>query len=199
MEWRQSVLPVRFVVGAAISLAALVHPLEQAGAQTLAEKAAICDGCHGENGVPPETTTPIIWGQKEGYLYLQLRDYKSGARKDDVMTPLAGSLERSDMLALAEYFASKPWPDLRQPSAPKEVAQRALEANVSVGCTGCHLDQWQGDGTVPRLAGMSRDYLAKTIAAFRSRARSNNPGMSDLMIVTSEEDLKALVEYLAGR
>lgn len=103
------------------------------------------------------------------------------------------------MLALAAYFAGKPWPDLRQPSAPKEVAEQALKANVSVGCTGCHLDQWQGDGTVPRLAGMSREYLAKTIAAFRTRARGNNPGMSDLMIVTPEDDLKALVQYLAGR
>jgi cytochrome c553 len=192
-------LRVRFIVGAAISLAALVPPLEQAGAQTIAEKAAICDACHGENGVPPETTTPIIWGQKEGYLFLQLRDYKSGARQDDIMTPLAGSLERSDMLALAAYFADKPWPDLRQPSAPKEIAEQALKANVSIGCTGCHLDQWQGDGTVPRLAGMSREYLAKTITAFRTRARANNPGMSDLMIVTPEDDLKALVQYLAGR
>ena len=187
------------VVGAAISLAALLHPPGQARAQTTAEKAAICAGCHGENGVPQEKTTPIIWGQSEGYLFLQLRDYKTGARKHDIMTPLAETLERSDMLALAEYFANKPWPDLRQPSASKEVAERALRANASVGCTGCHLDQWQGAGTVPRLAGLSRDYLAKTIAEFRTRARGNNPGMSDLMMVTSEEDLAALVEYLAGR
>ena len=57
----------------------------------------------------------------------------------------------------------------------------------------------QGYGTVPRLAGLSRDYLAKTIAEFRTRARGNNPGMSDLMIATSTEDLDALAEYLAGR
>jgi cytochrome c553 len=187
------------VVGATVSLATLAHPLDRAGAQTIVEKAAICAGCHGENGVPQEKTTPIIWGQTEGYLYLQLRDYKRGDRKHDIMTPLAETLERSDMLALADYFANKPWPDLRQPGASKEVADRALRANVSVGCTGCHLDQWQGVGTVPRLAGLSRDYLAKTIAEFRTRARGNNPGMSDLMIVTSAEDLAALVDYLAGR
>ena len=83
------------------------------------------------------------------------------------------------MLAIAEYFSKKPWPDLGQPRASKEVADRALSANRSVGCTGCHLDHFQGDGTVPRLAGMSREYLAKTIADFRTRARGNNPGMSD--------------------
>ena len=76
---------------------------------------------------------------------------------------------------------------------------RALRANGSVGCTGCHLDQFQGDGTVPRLAGMSREYLTKTIDDFRSRARGNNPGMSDLMLATSPDDLAALEEYLAGR
>ena len=62
----------------------------------------------------------------------------------------------------------------------------------------CHLDHFQGDGTVPRLAGMGRDYLAKTVADFRTRARANNPGMSGLMLATSQEDLAALIEYLAG-
>jgi len=102
------------------------------------------------------------------------------------------------MLAIAEYLSKKPWPDLGQPRAPKEIAGRALRANISVGCTGCHLDQFQGDGTVPRLAGMSREYLTKTMDDFRSRARGNNPGMSDLMLATAPEDLAALAEYLSG-
>jgi hypothetical protein len=33
---------------------------------------------------------------------------------------------------------------------------------------------------------------------FRTRARGNNPGMSDLMIATPEDDLKAMAAYLAG-
>jgi len=114
------------------------------------------------------------------------------------MQPIVASMERADMLAIAEYFSKKPWPDLGQQRAPKEVANRALRANASVGCTGCHLDQFQGDGTVPRLAGVSREYLTKTISDFRSRARGNNPGMSDLMLATAPEDLAALTEYLAG-
>jgi cytochrome c553 len=51
---------------------------------------------------------------------------------------------------------------------------------------------------VPRLAGQGRDYLAQTMADFRTRARGNNPGMSDLMIATATDDLTALAEYLAG-
>jgi cytochrome c553 len=127
-----------------------------------------------------------------------LRDFKRGDRKSDIMQPIASSLERDDMQAIAEYFSKKPWPDLGQPRAPKDVAGRAAKANSSIGCTGCHLDHFQGDGTVPRLAGMGRDYLTKTIADFRSHARANNPGMSDLMNATSPDDLAALEEYLSG-
>jgi cytochrome c553 len=183
------------IVGFFIALDVCATPLN---AQSIEETTQICAGCHGQNGKPIDKTIPVIWGQQQGYLYIQLRDFKRGDRKNDIMQPIVASMERADMLAIAEYFSKKPWPDLGQPRAPKEVANRALRANASVGCTGCHLDQFQGDGTVPRLAGVSRDYLTKTIADFRSRARGNNPGMSDLMLATAPEDLAALTEYLAG-
>jgi cytochrome c553 len=167
-------------------------------AQSIEEKAQVCAGCHGAAGKPVDKTFPIIWGQQAGYLYIELRDFKRGDRKNDIMQPIASSMERDDMQAIAEYFSKKPWPDLGQPRAAKEVADRASGANRSVGCTGCHLDHFQGDGTVPRLSGQSREYLTKTIADFRTRARGNNPGMSDLMIATAPDDLAALEEYLAG-
>jgi cytochrome c553 len=169
-----------------------------ANAQNIEEKVQICGGCHGGDGKPIDKTIPAIWGQQQGYIYIQLRDFKRADRRNDVMQPIASSMEREDMLAIAEYFSKKPWPDLGQPRAPKEIANRALRANSSIGCTGCHLDQFQGDGTVPRLAGMSRDYLTKTMADFRTRARGNNPGMSDLMLATAPEDVAALAEYLSG-
>ena len=167
-------------------------------AQGLAEKAEVCAGCHGQGGKPVDKTIPVIWGQQLGYIYIQLRDFKRADRKSEIMQPIASSLEKDDMLALAEYFSKKPWPDLGQPRSPKDVAERALSADRSVGCTGCHLDQFQGDGTVPRLAGQSREYLTKTIADFRTRARGNNPGMSDLMLATPPDDLAALEEFLSG-
>ena len=183
------------IVGFLIVLTISATP---SSAQSIEEKTQVCAGCHGQNGKPVDKTIPVIWGQQQGYLYIQLRDFKRGDRKNDSMQPIVSSMERADMLAIAEYFSKKPWPDLGQPRAPKEVANRALRANASVGCTGCHLDQFQGDGTVPRLAGMSRDYMTKTISDFRSRARGNNPGMSDLMLATAPDDLAALTEYLAG-
>jgi cytochrome c553 len=176
----------------------LVCSHDGASAQSIEEKAQLCAACHGENGVPQEKSTPIIWGQHQGYTYLQLRDYKRGDRKHDQMTPVAETLERDDMMALAEYFAKKPWPNLRQPPAPADVTARALRANVAVGCTGCHLAEYQGAGTQPRLAGQTKEYLARSMLDFRTGARGNNPGMTTLMLATSEEDIAALADFMAG-
>lgn len=169
-----------------------------AAAEPIEEKAKICESCHGNNGVPFDEGAPVIWGQNLGYIFIQLRDFKKGTRQHEIMSPIAQGLERDDMMALAEYFSKKPWPKLEQPAAPKDVAAVAVTANGSVGCTGCHLDKFQGDGTVPRLAGQKQTYLAKTMNDFRSRARANNPGMSDLMNAAGPANLTALAQYLAG-
>jgi cytochrome c553 len=169
-----------------------------ANAQSIADKAQACAACHGDNGVPADKSWPVIWGQHQGYLYLQLRDFKSDVRKSDVMGPVVQDLSRDDMLAIALYFSQKPWPDLRQPRAGATLARRAAETNTSVGCTGCHQDGYKGEGTQPRLAGQGADYLLQTMLDFRTRARGNNPGMTDLMRATSEDDLKAMAAYLAG-
>ena len=185
-------------ISGAAALAVILIGAAEANAQTIEEKTEVCAGCHGADGKPIDKTIPTIWGQQPGYIYIQLRDFKRGDRKSEIMQPIASAFARDDMLAIADYFSRKPWPDLGQPRAAKDVSERALKANASVGCTGCHLDHFQGDGTVPRLAGMGRDYMTRTIADFRSHARANNPGMSDLMNATSLDDLAALEEYLSG-
>jgi cytochrome c553 len=162
------------------------------------EKAAFCANCHGKEGVPINKTTPVIWGQNEGYLYLQLRDFKSGTRKNELMAPVAATLEKEEMVALAAHFSRLKWPNLRQPEAPNDVAKKALTTSASVGCPGCHLEHYQGDGTTARLAGQWREYLHKTMMDFRDGKRGNNPGMSDLMKATAPDDLAALAEYLSG-
>ena len=182
----------------AVALAVIPIACAPLHAQTIEEKTQVCAGCHGADGKPIDNTIPTIWGQQAGYLYIELRDFKRGDRKSDIMQPIASPLERQDMLDIAQYFSGKPWPDLGQPRAPKDVSVRAVTASSSIGCTGCHLDHFQGDGTVPRLAGMDRDYLLKQMTDFRIRARGNNPGMSDLMLATSPDDLAALAQYLAG-
>ncbi len=187
---------------AALALSALIalaggHAMAQDG-QSIEEKAKLCATCHGEQGIPINKETPVIWGQNEGYLFLQLRDYKSGARKNDLMSAMAASLEREDMLALAAYFTKQKWPNLQQPSASAAVSAKAEQASASVGCKGCHLDHFQGDGSTARLAGQWQEYLQKTMMEFRDNTRGNNPGMSNLMQATAPDDIAALAEYLAG-
>jgi cytochrome c553 len=171
---------------------------ERASAQSIEEKAQLCASCHGEDGIPQEKATPIIWGQTEGYLYIELRDYKIGTRKNEIMSQIASTLERQDMYDLAAYFTAKPWPKVQQPQPSGDVVKHAMTVNGSVGCTGCHLDQYQGTGTTPRIADQNEEYLAQTMIAFRNKERGNNPGMTSLMGSISEDDINALAAYLAA-
>jgi cytochrome c553 len=184
----------------ALPLAALLLMSQNAfAADPVEEKAKLCaTTCHGADGVPQLKTTPVIWGQNAGYLFLQLRDFQSGARKNELMSPVAATLAREDLLPLATYFSKLKWPNLQQPPAPQDVATEALAANTSVGCTDCHLDHFQGDGSTARLAGQQHDYLLKTMTDFRARTRGNNPGMSDLMNATAPDAIADLANYLAG-
>jgi cytochrome c553 len=164
----------------------------------LHELVQLCDACHGASGMPQDKLVPIIWGQHQGYLYLQLRDYKRGDRTHEQMTTVVEQLEREDMLALSEHFSKKPWPRVTRAPAKEDVALRAERANVAVGCTGCHQDQYRGEGTQARLAGQAPEYLLRTMLETRSGVRGNNPGMTTLMKAIGEDDIAALADYLAG-
>jgi cytochrome c553 len=181
-----------------IGATALAQQDPSQATQSVEEKVKLCATCHGEQGIPINKQTPAIWGQNAGYLFYQLRDFKSGSRKSDVMSAIAGQLQQEDLLPIAEYISKLKWPNLQQASAPDDVAAKAQAAIASIGCIGCHLDHFQGDGTTARLAGQWQDYLQATMLAFRDKSRGNNPGMSDLMKATSTDDIAALAQYLAG-
>src|SRR3954469_10873031 len=71
------------------------------------KKAQYCSGCHGADGNSELTYYPILAGQTTRYTYLQLKDYKSGRRTDDMMTTVAAGLEKQDMLDLAAYYTAQ--------------------------------------------------------------------------------------------
>jgi cytochrome c553 len=179
-------------------IAALLVGFGSAFADTIEEKVAVCSACHGANGIPEDKSVPIIWGQHAGYLYLDLRDYQKGARKSEIMSAILQNLAREDLLALAEYFAARKWPNIDAPAASKADAEVAIAVNKSVVCTSCHLEQFQGDSSIPRLAGQRRDYLNKTMIDFRDHSRANNPGMSGLCNTITPEQIAAMAAYLAG-
>jgi len=187
----------RISVAFAVALAILSFA---AHAKTIEEKAQVCTACHGEDGRPQQQPfpVPVIWGQQLGYLFFQLRDFKTGTRQNEQMTPVVQALERDDLMGLAQYFSKKPWPALQQPHAAADTAAQAQRVNASVVCTSCHQEGFKGDSTQPRLAGQNREYLQKTMTDFRSGARGNNPTMTDFMKSITEADIAALAAWLAG-
>ncbi len=69
-------------------------------------KSGTCAACHGATGVSAVPMDPNLAGQKEVYLVKQLKDFKSGARKDPVMSAMAAPLSDDDVANLAAYFSS---------------------------------------------------------------------------------------------
>ncbi|MEW6999249.1 cytochrome c [Colwelliaceae bacterium BS250] len=69
-------------------------------------KTAMCAACHGANGVSAVPMYPNLAGQKEVYLAKQLKDFKSGTRKDPVMSGMAMPLSDADVANIAAYYAS---------------------------------------------------------------------------------------------
>jgi len=83
-----------------------------AGAADLAAGQAkvkeVCQACHGIDGNSPSPDYPKLGGQYPDYLAKALRDYKSGARKNPIMTGFAGTLSAKDIENVAAYYASQP-------------------------------------------------------------------------------------------
>ena len=70
-------------------------------------QAAVCAACHGVDGNSTIPQNPILAGQTARYVYLQLKDFKEGRRKDPRMSPMAANLSKKDMLDLAAYYAKQ--------------------------------------------------------------------------------------------
>lgn len=166
-------------------------------AQDIEERVALCATCHGEDGRPSEADIPIIWGQEFYYLYVQLKDYKSGLRANDIMAPIAAEFSKDEMKALAQYFSEKEWPRIGYQASDADIA--AAESAASSGmCTQCHLGNYHGDSRIPRLAGQQPGYLEKTMFDFKNDIRLNSPSKGTLLGDYEDSDIKALVHYLAG-
>jgi cytochrome c553 len=69
-------------------------------------KSMMCSACHGAAGISAVPTYPNLAGQKEAYLVIQLKAFKSGARNNATMKGMVASLSETDMADLAAYYAS---------------------------------------------------------------------------------------------
>jgi cytochrome c553 len=170
---------------------------EPAAAGGIEAKAQVCFACHGPKGASTNEKYPVIAGQQQYYLYLQLKDFKAGRRENAEMQPIVAALATEDIMPLAEYFSQQRWPDLTFQLDATKVHAGEASTNAG-GCSGCHLGGYNGASAVPRLAGQQLAYLQKTMLDFKSKARNNQPAMSSLMAVFSDEDIAGLAQYLAS-
>lgn len=69
-------------------------------------KAQTCSVCHGAIGISTLPDAPNLAGQPEIYLSNQLRAYRSGERRHEVMALIAKPLSDEDIANLAAWFSS---------------------------------------------------------------------------------------------
>jgi cytochrome c553 len=161
-------------------------------------KSQACAACHGADGNSTTGTYPNLAGQTWRYIYLQLKDFKEGRRKDPVMSPMAEPLSKQDMIDIANFFAAQP----AKPSAFK-----ADEAKIRLGkaksdetlCVMCHLGGFAGQNEIPRVAGQQYDYIVKQLKDFKARTRTNDAGnMTSVSRTLSDTDIENLAHYITS-
>ena len=65
----------------------------------------VCKSCHGVDGLGINDTYPKLAGQFEDYLVKALTDYKTGERKNPIMSGFAASLSEQDIENVAAYYS----------------------------------------------------------------------------------------------
>jgi cytochrome c553 len=86
-------------------LAALPCPAQDLAAGRLKAQQA-CAVCHGPLGLASAPDAPHLAGQNALYLSSQLKAYRSGARRHEVMAVMAKPLSDEDIANLSAWYAA---------------------------------------------------------------------------------------------
>lgn len=97
---------MRMTLIALLAALAAGSPALAADAAAGKAKAQQCAVCHGPNGLATAPDAPHLAGQPAIYLAAQLKAYRSGERKHEVMAVMAKPLTDADIDNLAAWFAS---------------------------------------------------------------------------------------------
>jgi len=93
------------VLAACLSFSVQAGGNAEAGKQRAAQ---VCVACHGADGNKPSAPDqPVLAGQYPDYIVKALRDYKSGKRKNPIMSGFASGLTLQDMEDLAAWFSTQ--------------------------------------------------------------------------------------------
>jgi cytochrome c553 len=191
-------MPTKATLALLLGSVALAPSATHADEAAGKEKAAVCTACHGPDGNSVNPLWPNLAGQTARYIYLQLKDFKEGRRKDVLMSPMAANLSRDDMLDLAAYFSSqKPVPSRYKVEDSKVAEGKKIADNAL--CPMCHLGGFSGQNEVPRVAGQHYEYIVKQLEDFRARNRTNDAGtMTAYTQGLTDEQIDALAQYITN-
>lgn len=165
---------------------------------------AACQACHLADGNRGAPANPILQGQHPEYLVKQLMEFKSGKRKNAVMTGMAAPLSDADMKNIAAFYASKQ----AKPGFAKskdtitlgeQIYRGGIAAKQVPACAGCHSPTGAGiPAQYPRVGGQHAEYTEAQLVAFRSGTRANSAQMMTIAAKLSDVEIKAVSDYIAG-
>jgi cbb3-type cytochrome c oxidase subunit III len=172
----------------------------------------VCAACHGADGNSASGAFPKLAGQHAAYLVKQLKDFrpqpgaKAALRKNDVMAGFAGQLSDQDMVNVAAYFAAQaPKPGFAHDKNTIALGQQIYRGGIAgkgvPACASCHGPTGQGIPIqYPRLSWQWQDYTAAQLNAFQQGpgARNNNEVMHTIASRLSDNEIKAVADYIAG-
>jgi len=163
------------------------------------EKAQLCVGCHGDNGISQTENIPSLAGQPDQFIQWQLVYFRSGTRKNEQMQPIVEQLNNEDIRNLGAYFASLTPPKASTPDSDPTLSRKGAEAAAGRRCASCHTDSFAGTKAVARVAGQREEYLLKALRDYKSgvRAGGGMAAMADVAYPLSQEEITALAHYLA--
>ena len=181
------------------------------------EKAASCISCHGDNGNSMVSTFPKLAQQHSSYLIKQLQAFKTGARKNPMMTAIASGLSNEDMADIAAYYAAQEISANDLPVLDDDDEDEKSDSKVTIqsiiaqgsdlyrngdlprevsACIACHGPLGEGNkpAAFPALRSQHADYLIKTLTDFKTDTRSNNPENMMHMIAKkmTDDEIKAV-------
>lgn len=163
--------------------------------------AAACIGCHGAAGMSTSPTFPNLAGQHADFLVDALKSFKSGVRKNDMMSPMAAGLNEADIRNVAAYFSrfscSVTGGDKAKAELGKAKAANCAACHSAGGLYGSGAPGVSGIPTWPNLAGQNAEYLSSTLKSFQDGSR-NHPVMTSIAKNLSDADIDNLSAYYAS-
>ena len=169
-----------------------------AHAATIAERAAPCFVCHGDNGTSKTEHTPSLGAQQPAYVLIQLYMFRERLRLFAPMNDMAKNLTDDDLRSFSDHIAALPKPAPAIDSGDPARMAQAKALTSKFRCDSCHNADFSGRDNIPRIAGQREEYLGQTLHDYKTNTRHGyDATMADVMQSVSDAQIAELAYYLA--